>query len=122
MSIAKRRIHEAGLCEQITLLEHDYRDLTGQYDKLVSIEMLEAVGHQYVDTYFATCNRLLKPGGRMVVQTITMPEQRYDAYLRSVDFIQKYIFPGGCLPCWQRFNRLSAGRRTCDSSSSPTLG
>jgi cyclopropane-fatty-acyl-phospholipid synthase len=95
---ARERIAAAGLADRITLLNDDYRDLRGQYDKLVSIEMLEAVGHQYYDTYFGACDRLLKRGGRMVVQTITMPEQRYAAYCRSVDFIQKYIFPGGSLP------------------------
>jgi cyclopropane-fatty-acyl-phospholipid synthase len=95
---ARERIASAGLADRITLLADDYRDLRGRYDKLASIEMLEAVGHQYYDIYFASCNRLLKRGGRMVVQTITMPEQRYAAYCRSVDFIQKYIFPGGSLP------------------------
>ena len=96
--LARRRIDEAGLSDRIRLLCDDYRELTGSYDKLVSIEMLEAVGHEYYDAYFGKCHRLLKRGGRMVVQSITMPEQRYAAYLRSADFIQKYIFPGGCLP------------------------
>ena len=95
---AQRRVQQAGLSNRITLLSSDYRDLTGSFDKLVSIEMLEAVGHQYFDTYFGKCDRLLKPGGRMAIQTITIPEQRYRAYVRSVDFIQRYIFPGGCLP------------------------
>ncbi|MEQ9410265.1 MAG: cyclopropane-fatty-acyl-phospholipid synthase family protein [Fuerstiella sp.] len=95
---AANRVSEAGLNDRITLLQQDYRDLQGQYDKLVSLEMVEAVGRQYHDRYFATCGRLLKPGGRMLLQAIVMPEQRYDHYLRSVDFIQKYIFPGGCLP------------------------
>lgn len=95
---AQHKVEQAGLTNRITILSSDYRDLTGHFDKLVSIEMLEAVGHQYLDIYFAECNRLLRRGGRMVIQTITMPEQRYQTYLRSVDFIQKYIFPGGCLP------------------------
>lgn len=95
---AKQRIRAAGLQDRVTLLLQDYRDLTGQYDKLVSIEMIEAVGHRYFDTYFRQCSRLLKPDGMMLIQGITMPEQRYADYLKSVDFIQKYIFPGGCLP------------------------
>ncbi|MGI9430445.1 MAG: class I SAM-dependent methyltransferase, partial [Bythopirellula sp.] len=72
--------------------------LTGQYDKLVSIEMVEAVGERHFDAFFRQCGRLLKPGGRFVMQAIVMPEQRYQAYRRSVDFIQQYIFPGGFLP------------------------
>ena len=95
---AKQRIREAGLENKVTVLDRDYRDLRGKYDKLVSIEMIEAVGHQYFDTFFGQCGNLLKDGGRMLLQAITMPEQRYEQYLRSVDFIQKYIFPGGCLP------------------------
>ena len=95
---AQKRIADAGLTDRVDLLLNDYRDLSGKYDKLVSIEMIEAVGHEYYDTYFAVCDRLLKPGGRMVMQSITIPEQRYRRYIRSVDFIQKYIFPGGCLP------------------------
>ena len=108
---ARRRIAEEGLQDRITLLCEDYRDLTGQYDKLVSIEMLEAVGAEYFDTYFQKCNSLLKRGGRMLVQTITIPEQRYDSYLRSADFIQRYIFPGGCLPSLAAIQQ-SVGRMT----------
>ncbi|MCA9187466.1 MAG: cyclopropane-fatty-acyl-phospholipid synthase family protein [Pirellulaceae bacterium] len=95
---ARNRFAEAGLDSRIRLLDVDYRKLTGQYDKLVSIEMVEAVGERFLDTYFRQCGRLLKPGGRFVLQAIVMPEQRYDAYRRGVDFIQKYIFPGGFLP------------------------
>lgn len=95
---AGRRVEEAGLADSVTLLQQDYRNLEGQYDKLVSIEMIEAVGRQFFDDYFRQCNRLLKPGGRMVIQSIVMPEQRYESYQNSVDFIQKYIFPGGFLP------------------------
>lgn len=87
-----------GLADRITLLQHDYRDLSGEYDKLVSIEMIEAVGHEYLPTFFGVCNRLLRIGGRMAIQAITIPDQRYHAYRRGVDFIQKYIFPGGALP------------------------
>ncbi|MCU0977630.1 MAG: cyclopropane-fatty-acyl-phospholipid synthase family protein [Pirellulaceae bacterium] len=95
---ASARIREAGLTDRITLLKQDYRDLQGQFDKLVSIEMIEAVGHEYLPAYFTKCCRLLKPAGMMLLQAITIPDERYDAYRRSADFIQRYIFPGGCLP------------------------
>jgi cyclopropane-fatty-acyl-phospholipid synthase len=95
---AKVRVEELGLENQITLLLEDYRDLKGQYDKLVSIEMIEAVGPQFFDTYFQKCSSLLKPDGLMGLQAITMNDQRFASYLKSVDFIQRYIFPGGCLP------------------------
>lgn len=95
---AARLIANRGLDRQITLLSSDYRALEGRYDKLVSIEMIEAVGHKYLPGYFAKCNQLLKPGGRMVLQAITIPDQRYERYKRSVDFIQRYVFPGGALP------------------------
>lgn len=95
---AKSRIAEKGLESQITLLEKDYRLLEGEYDKLVSVEMIEAVGHQFLPTYFAKCNALLKSGGKMLIQAITIPEQRYEYAKRNVDFIQRYIFPGGSLP------------------------
>jgi cyclopropane-fatty-acyl-phospholipid synthase len=96
--MATQRVEEAGLTDRITILMKDYRDLEGQFDKLVSIEMIEAVGQQYLPEYFATCDRLLKDNGAMMIQAITMPEQRYERYRNSVDFIQKYIFPGGFLP------------------------
>ena len=95
---AQARIRELGLEQRITLLLKDYRELTGQYDKLVSIEMIEAVGHDYFHTYFKTCSNLLKPHGLMLLQAITIRDQRYQQARRSVDFIQRYIFPGGSLP------------------------
>ncbi|TYL46705.1 SAM-dependent methyltransferase [Marinomonas sp. IMCC 4694] len=95
---AKSRVEAEGLQDKITLLLEDYRDLQGQYDKLVSIEMIEAVGHEFYDSYFSKCSALLKPHGVMVIQAITIADQRYDYARRSVDFIQRYIFPGGCLP------------------------
>lgn len=110
-NFAAEWIRSAGLGDRITLLKNDYRQLSGEYDKLVSIEMLEAVGHNFLDTYFSTCSRLLKPGGRMLVQTITIPEQRFEEYARSVDFIQKYVFPGGCLPSVASI-QVSTGRST----------
>ncbi len=97
-AVARERIDQAGLNDRISLLQSDYRDLTGQFDKLVSIEMIEAVGHRYLDDYFRKCGELLKPDGSMVIQAIVMPERGYAQYLNSVDFIQRFIFPGGCLP------------------------
>ena len=95
---AKERIARAGLQDRITLLLEDYRDLTGQYDALVSIEMVEAVGHQYLDQYFRQCSSLLKPTGAMLLQAITIGDQFYDQAVRSVDFIKKFIFPGSFIP------------------------
>jgi cyclopropane-fatty-acyl-phospholipid synthase len=96
--LAKQRIRAAGLEEMIDLRLEDYRDLEGRYDKLVSIEMIEAIGWQQYDTYFAKCGDLLKPGGRMLIQAITIAEKRYEKAKRNVDFIQRYIFPGSNLP------------------------
>lgn len=96
--LAIERIKAAGLEDKIEVLLSDYRDLTGTYDKLVSIEMIEAIGHQFYDTYFAQCSRLLKPSGMMLLQAITITDQRYASALKSVDFIQRYIFPGSCIP------------------------
>ena len=96
------RIREMGLEDRVTLLLEDYRDLEGQYDKLVSIEMIEAVGHRYLPTYFEQCARLLKPDGLMLLQAITIRDQRYEQACNSVDFIQRYIFPGGALPSVQK--------------------
>lgn len=94
----KQLIKDKGLEERITLLKQDYRELTGQFDKLVSIEMIEAVGHQHLDQFFKKCNSLLKPEGRLLIQAITIADQRYDRYRKQADFIQRYIFPGGFLP------------------------
>ncbi|MBT8100687.1 MAG: cyclopropane-fatty-acyl-phospholipid synthase family protein [Gammaproteobacteria bacterium] len=94
---AEKRVRAAGLEDRITLLRKDYRDLHGQYDKLVSIEMIEAVGHEFHADFFRKCRDLLKPDGIMLLQAITIADQRYDAYKNSVDFIRRYIFPGGCL-------------------------
>jgi cyclopropane-fatty-acyl-phospholipid synthase len=94
----EKRIAELGLQDRITLLLSDYRDLKGQFDKLVSIEMIEAVGHRFLPVYFKQCTRLLKDDGLMLLQAITIREQRYVQARRSVDFIQRYIFPGGALP------------------------
>jgi cyclopropane-fatty-acyl-phospholipid synthase len=95
---AEKRIKQEGLQDRVTLLCEDYRNLTGKFDKLVSIEMIEAVGHEYYKTYFRHCSDLLKPEGMMLLQSITIADQRYQAAKKEVDFIQRYIFPGGCLP------------------------
>lgn len=94
---AQEAIAAAGLEDRITLLLQDYRDLEGSFDKLVSIEMIEAVGHEFHDTYFKKCCELLKPDGQMLLQAITIADQRYDQYKTGVDFIKRHIFPGGCL-------------------------
>jgi cyclopropane-fatty-acyl-phospholipid synthase len=95
---ARRRVHEAGLDDRITLLCDDYRVLDGSFDKLVSIEMIEAIGYRHYDTYFEKCSELLRPDGMMLLQSISIPDQRFPVAKKSIDFIQRYIFPGGCLP------------------------
>ena len=95
---ACRRVREQGLEGQITVLFEDYRNLSGRFDKLVSIEMIEAVGHEYYKQYFSGCASLLKNDGLMLLQAITIPDQRFEYAQKSVDFIQRYIFPGGSLP------------------------
>lgn len=95
---ARQKVKEAGLENQIEIKMCDYRKLSGHYDRIVSIEMLEAVGHEYLGTYFHCLDNLLKPDGIAVVQVITIPDQRYESYRKRSDWIRKYIFPGGHLP------------------------
>jgi cyclopropane-fatty-acyl-phospholipid synthase len=99
---AAARVRAAGLEDRVTVLREDYRDLPRRvgrrFRKLVSIEMIEAVGHRYLDTYFRTCGDLLEPGGAMLLQAIVIADPLYESYRRSVDFIQRYVFPGGALP------------------------
>ncbi len=95
---ARQRFNKAGLADRITLLKTDYRDLEGRFDKLVSIEMIEAVGHQFFDVFFSTCSRLLTEDGMMLLQAITIQDQVFDKHKRTVDFIKRYIFPGSCIP------------------------
>ncbi len=97
-ALATQRVQQAGLQDRITLLLDDYRDLRGQYDKLVSIEMVEAIGAPYLDTYFGQVGRLLRPGGLGLIQAITIEDHRYEQALRSVDFIKRFIFPGSFIP------------------------
>ena len=94
---ARKRVMEEGLETKITLINRDYRKLEGQYDKIVSIEMIEAVGYEFIPEYFKKISELLKPNGLMALQGITYNDQNFDTYKDSVDFIKKYIFPGSCL-------------------------
>lgn len=109
---AQRRFREAGLSDRITLLLQDYRNITGEFDKIVSIEMLEAVGHRFLDKFFAQCHRLLHREGLLGLQVITSPDSRYDSLRKSVDWIQKHIFPGSLLPSIAAIN--SAVNKTGD--------
>jgi cyclopropane-fatty-acyl-phospholipid synthase len=102
---AVAKIAAAGLADRITVLLKDYRDVEGQFDKLVSIEMVEAVGAQYLDGYFRQCARLLKPEGAMLLQAITLQDQHYERALKSVDFIQRYVFPGSFIPSIEALSR-----------------
>jgi cyclopropane-fatty-acyl-phospholipid synthase len=97
-SYLQEKVSAQNLSGKITVLNQDYRNLEGQYDKLVSIEMIESVGHQYLNQYFSTCSKLLKPSGAMLIQAITISDYLYDNYIHSMDFIRKYVFPGGSLP------------------------
>lgn len=97
-ALATRRVADAGLQDRVTVLLSDYRDLAGEYDRLVSIEMIEAIGPQFMETYFATLGRLLKPDGLAVVQAITIEDHRYAQAVRSVDFIKRHVFPGSFIP------------------------
>jgi len=97
-ALAQRRIAEAGLADRITVLLSDYRDLRGRYDKLVSCEMIEAIGTAQYRTFFARCAALLAPGGRLALQAITIADQDYRRASREVDFIKRHVFPGGALP------------------------
>ncbi|MGB5506859.1 MAG: cyclopropane-fatty-acyl-phospholipid synthase family protein [Sulfurovum sp.] len=97
-ALCEQRFKEEEVEKQIEILLKDYRDLEGTFDAIIAVEMFEAVGKEYFDIFFKKCESLLKPSGVMVMQIITMPDQRYPAYSKGTDFIQKYIFPGGHLP------------------------
>ena len=109
--LAVRRVQEAGLRDRVTVLLKDYRELPSlerRFDKLVSIEMIEAVGHQYFETFFNVCSRMLKPDGLMLVQGITLNEAFYERAKKSVDFIQHCVFPGSCIPSVSALTQASA--------------
>ena len=97
-ALASQRVQAAGLTDRVTIQRRDYRDLQGKFDKLVSIEMIEAVGHRYLETFFHCCSERLRDNGMLLLQAITLPDQSYDLQLRTVDFIKHYIFPGSCIP------------------------
>ena len=113
-ALATARVAEAGLEGRIEVRLDDYRDLTGRYDKLVSIEMIEAVGAQYLEEYFRTLDRLLKPEGLALLQAITIEDHRYHVALRSVDFIKRHVFPGSFIPSVSAL--LTAKTRASDLS------
>ena len=94
----REKIKQLKLEKHIKVIFKDYRELTGKYDKLVSIEMIEAVGHKFYDSYFQKVSELLNQNGEALIQAITIKDQRYSKAIQSVDFIQKYIFPGSCIP------------------------
>lgn len=98
LEYAQRRIAEAGLADKVELRLQDYRDVVGQFDRIVSIEMIEAVGRDYWPTYFAALSRSLTAGGHAVLQSITIDDALFEPYQQGTDFIQRFIFPGGCLP------------------------
>ena len=94
----REQVRAAGLSDRIQVLEQDYRELQGRYDRIVSVEMIEAVGHQFLGEYFRVLNQRLKPEGLLLLQAITVPDQRYEYARDNVDFIKRYIFLGGFLP------------------------
>ena len=98
LKLAQERVEAAGLSDKISIQMLDYRNMEGQFDKIVSVEMLEAVGHKYLDVYFKKCHDLLKKNGILAIQVITSPDSRYDSLRKGVDWIQKHIFPGSLLP------------------------
>lgn len=106
--LASARVRKAGLEDRITLLKQDYRTLTGQYNKLVSIEMIEAVGHDFLPAYFRKLDELLTDDGEAVIQAITIQDQYYEQMRQGTDFIREYIFPGGHLPCVREMLRVTA--------------
>ena len=109
LAYANRRMQALGQQDQINLRWQDYRDIDdGPYDAVCSIEMIEAVGQEYWPTYFATVARLLKSGGKACIQSIVIDDALFDRYVTSTDFIQQYIFPGGCLPCPREFRAQAA--------------
>ena len=109
--LARARVHEAGLDELVEVRLQDYRDVTGSYDAIVSIEIIEAVGAEYLPTFFGACDRVLRPGGRMSLQSITFPDATYDRQLRGANWIQTYIFPGGLCPSLAVIERATRDTR-----------
>jgi cyclopropane-fatty-acyl-phospholipid synthase len=105
LRLARERVTAAALEDRVEIHLCDYRDAMGAFDRIVSIEMFEAVGYEYFGTFFRACARCLRPGGRMLLQTISVPDQRFERYRRSFDWIRKYVFPGGLLPSLHEITR-----------------
>jgi cyclopropane-fatty-acyl-phospholipid synthase len=127
-ALARERVSMAGLEDRVTVIERDYRDLDGSFDKLVSVEMIEAVGWQYFDTFFRQCAARLRAGGRMLLQAITLPDRLYEAEKATRTFANTHVFPGGCLPseqvidsCARRAGLQPLVRERISDSYGPTL-
>jgi cyclopropane-fatty-acyl-phospholipid synthase len=106
--LARQRVREAGVEDRVEIVLRDYRDVTGQYSRVVSIEMIEAVGREFWPAFFSKIDQVLAPGGRAGIQAITMVDHHFDEYVRHCDWIQKYIFPGGLLPCLREVCAVTA--------------
>jgi len=106
--LASRRVQEAGVSDLVSVVLEDYRELAGRYDKLISIEMIEAVGWQYFDIFFRRCSELLRPDGLMLLQAIVIADQAFEAEKASKSFANTYIFPGGCLPSREVIRRCTS--------------
>lgn len=119
---ATERVKKEGLQDKITISITDYRKVQGLYDAIVSVEMLEAVGEEYLGTFFSCCDRLLKPGGRAVIQVITIPDERYEQYREETDWIQKHIFPGGFIPSVQAIREVVAKNTSLVEESIEEIG
>ncbi|MCD7469753.1 hypothetical protein HAX54_008934 [Datura stramonium] len=116
LKYAQLRVEQAGLQDQITFLLCDYRQMPNKekYDRIISIEMLEAVGHEFMEEFFTCCESALAEDGLLVLQFISIPDERYDSHRRSTDFMKEYIFPGGCLPALSRVtSAMAAASRLC---------
>ena len=122
LTLAAERVEQAGLCDRVDLRLQDYREVEGEFDAIVSVEMVEAVGEAYWPTYFATIDRLLAPGGKVSIQAITMAHERVLATRRSFSWIQKYIFPGGIIPSLQSIDETLSAHTTLRVTQRRELG
>ena len=122
LDLATKRVAEAGVSDRVDLRLQDYREVEGEFDAVVSVEMIEAVGEEYWPTYFAAIDRLLAPGGKVSIQAITMAHERMLATRRSFGWIQKYIFPGGLIPSLQAIDETLAAHTSLRVSQRRELG
>jgi cyclopropane-fatty-acyl-phospholipid synthase len=111
-ALARQRVAAAGLEDKVEIRLQDYRDITGQFDKIVSIEMFEALGHEHWGTFFSKCDEVLAPNGLLAIQTISIPDHRFDEYRKHCDWLQKYIFPGSLLASTMAVSREMATAST----------